>query len=192
MSSDPKHLEEILKARYETEFNRKETLDQKANSMMTIAATVATLYSGFGVAIVTHLFRITLDLSAPTIVLLIGVGALVAAIFFGARAYKLSEYQYAFPFNQLINNLKKDGSIEYNNQKINEYLTRDTTDFSRLMSKIYTKCIKLNFTTNDSRSKNILRSQLLFQIGLFTFIPFILTTIFNVQILDALKHFGSG
>jgi len=50
-------LTEVMKKRYEEESTRKETLDQKANNMMTISGTVVTLYSGFGVATATNLFQ---------------------------------------------------------------------------------------------------------------------------------------
>lgn len=166
-----------MKNRYEQENQRKETLDQKANNMMTIASTVATLYSGFGVAIVTQLFTIPLQMSATIIILLIGVGILIISIFLGTKAYMLREYNYAFNFKPFAKVIDKDFNIKFDDTKIENYQKREANDFGKLMVKIYTKCILQNMSTNETRGTSIIWSQRVFLVGLASFPVFILSII---------------
>ena len=186
----PEHLEELLKNRYEQEFQRKETLDSKANNMMTIASTVATLYSGFGVALVTQLFKIALQLSTPVILLLIGIVILLGSIFLSTRAYMLREYEYAFNFKSFvtqadqistprkiwklhIGNKIKGTNIVFDDPKIVGYMTKNADDFHKLMTKIYTRCIWLNTQVNEIRGTYVIWSQRIFLFGLCSFPIFI-------------------
>jgi len=179
-----------MKQRYEEEFARKETLDQKANNMMTISGTVVTLYSGFGIATTTNLFTKGLALTSPTITLLIGVVLLITALFFGIRAYMLKEYEHAFNFKDFITEIKDDMTLPskkkilFDDKKLEEYEKKDHTIFNKLMIKIYTRCIVFNNITNEKRAGFVFWSQKLFLIGLFTFPIFILVSI----VVEYLSH----
>ncbi|MEX0596017.1 MAG: hypothetical protein WD512_05900 [Candidatus Paceibacterota bacterium] len=189
----PEYLERILKDRYQSELTRKDTIDTKANNMMTIASTIAGLYSGFGAVLATDFFKIELEWSIPTIILIGGIFVLIISIIISTRAYILKEYRYAFNFFQLgtqkkehaykikllklFKHEKNSTEIDFNNTKISEYFKRDITNFRQLMCKIYTKSIILNYDLNNTRATFLIWSQIFFLIGIFTFPVFIIAII---------------
>jgi len=100
----------------------------------------------------------------------------------------LKEYEYAFNFKNFITEIKENKEypsqkeIEFNDDKINDYLTRSNDEFNKLMIKIYTRCIVFNNITNEKRAGFVIWSQRVFLLGLFTFPVFILVLVFSNNI----------
>jgi len=191
--SSPEHLENILKERHQSEISRKDTIDTKANNMMTIASTIVGLYSGFGVILATDFFKIDLVWSTPNIILIGGICVLIISLIISTRVYILKEYRYAFNFFQLgtqkkestyliklfklFKREKNSTEIDFHDNKIMEYFNRDIDDFRKLMCKIYTKCIILNYDLNNTRASILIWSQIFFLIGIFSFPAFIIAIV---------------
>lgn len=96
-------MEELIKIRYEGSLQRKESVDDKANNMMSIAATVAALYGGFGLVSATVLFSTKFNYPDPSVfTLLIGVSLLVSCIIFSAKSYSIRDYYYAMKVDEFI------------------------------------------------------------------------------------------
>jgi len=177
-------LEDLLESRYEQEFSRKGTLDDKANNMMTIASTVATLYGGFGLLTETELFTQALAINLSLLMLLIGVSLLIGCIIIAAKSYSLRKYQYILKHdyfdikkdskenNSKENDSKKEDEEEID--KIDKFRTRDPTDFSRQLIENYQNCIKINFLTNDIKADDLELGQKMLLIGVASLPLFIL------------------
>lgn len=175
MSESGKHLEEILKERHEAELNRKTTLDDKSNNVITGGSTIAGIYLGFGIAVITEFFKTVFQLNSSAIVLLIGTIALVLSIIIAARSFLLRNYTYPFNYNQLIKSIDSENKIVYDDTKIDDFINRDSANFNKLMIKIYCRCIILNSKENNSKAKHVLWSQIIFLIGLSSLPVFVLT-----------------
>jgi len=177
-------LEDLLESRYEQEFSRKETLDEKANNMMTIASTVATLYGGFGLLTETELFTKGLQINLSLLMLLIGVSLLIGCIIIAAKSYSLRNYQYILKHDYFDikkdskeNDSKENVSKKKDEEKmdvIDDFRTRDPTEFSRLLIENYQKCIKINFLTNDTKADDLEIGQIILLIGVASLPLFIL------------------
>lgn len=189
-NQNAEQLVNVLKERYQSETARKETIDTKANNMMAIASTIAGLYSGFGVILATDFFKVELGWSLPNIVLIGGIFVLILSIIISTRVYILKEYHYAFNFFKFGQQQREEKSflkfwkrkknskqIDFKDEKITEFLDRDVNDFKKLMCKIYTKCIILNYELNNTRARILVLSQLIFLIGIFTFPVFIIAIV---------------
>jgi len=169
-------MEELIKIRYEGSFQRKESLDNKANNMMGIASTVATLYGGFGLASATGLFSTelhTVNLSIFT--LLIGVSLMVSCIIFSAKSYFVGDYYYAMKVDDFVKIKKKNG-YEWDNKNIDNFRKRDLIELSQLMIKVHLGCIVSNRKINDRKSDHLEIGQKIFFVGVVTVPLFILVT----------------
>lgn len=169
--------EEVLKSVYDEEFNVRQMLDDKANGMMGTAATVATLYGGFGLAVSSKLFNAPLQANFQVITLFIGVSLLIACLFYAAKANLLKPYVYAMNYHEYIQEIKPDDYVVFNNVKIDELFARDSTNLNKLMVKIYIKCIAINHRINGNRHGDLKTSQIVFFMGLFSIPLFIISSI---------------
>lgn len=157
------------KERYESEFSRKTTLDQKANNMMVIGSTVVSLYSGFGSAILTNLFRSSIELSIQTSILIVGIIILIISISLATKAHWLKEYSHAINEMKLINEIDSQNKIKFDDEKIDQLQQRPIQDLHKLMIKVYVICTVRNRDTNESRVNDLRWSQRTFIVGLCTF-----------------------
>lgn len=166
--------EDLVKIAYDAEFDRKERLDDKANSLMSTASTVASLFGGFGLAVSTSLFQHNLQLNWPIVTLIFGVSALIGCIFFSAWATLLRNYNYAGNFNKYIKEVISDSNFVYDNKNIDMDMNRDPMEFNKLMIKRYSRFTYLNYCINQKRSRSLSAGQISFFIGILTVPIFII------------------
>ena len=189
-------MEELIKIRYEGSFQRQVNIDDKANNMMGIAATVATLYGGFGLVSATALFRAELDtVNLSVFTLLIGVGLMVSCILFSAKSYSIRDYYYAMKVDSFIelkendfggNNKTKEDSgknddYNWDDKTIDDFRKIDPIELSKLMIKIHLGAIISNRKINDRKSKYLTMGQNIFFLGIATVPIFILVTSLNLD-----------
>jgi F0F1-type ATP synthase assembly protein I len=133
-------LLEELRLRYDSEWDRKGTLDGKANNIVGTAGTVTGLVFGF-VTFSTYIF----EFSFPYYLGIIIVGSIIASIFVilvSIVAIRLQEYLSTFDiedFTEVENKekLKKAKDAEIRNP----------------LSESYILCIKNNFNRNNDKAK---------------------------------------
>ena len=157
------------KERYESEFSRKTTLDQKANNLMVIGSTVVSLYSGFGSAILTNLFRSSIEPSIQTYILIGGIIILIISISLATKAHWLKEYSHATNEMKLIDEITAKNKIKFDDSKIEGLQKKSLEDLHKLMIKVFVICTVRNRETNESRVNDLQWSQRTFIAGLCTF-----------------------
>ena len=135
-----------LKEHYELEFKRKETLENKANNMTTVAGVVAALLFGFGQVLIENLATIHYDWSTQIIaILLTGILASLASIVLSVIAFRVQNYSYVIGHTEV----EKPSLRELTNVA----LTVAGDENAELTA--YKNCIEKNSQRNDSKAKRI-------------------------------------
>jgi hypothetical protein len=146
MALDPM---DTLKEDYKQEFDRKETLENKANNMTSVSGVVASLLFGFGALFVERLTELHYELLGQvTTLLLIGIGASLAAIVLSVWGFRIQKYFYVIGESEVekpslnLRNVQVEGAP--NNVNI---------------INAYKGCIEKNSKLNDSKARWIEASQ---------------------------------
>jgi hypothetical protein len=143
---------EELRNSYQKGWEVKSTLETKANNIITISGTVATLLFGFGSLFLGSLNPDYQLLSVFIAFLLIGIIASVIAIIFGGLSFRIRTYEVPIGLDffakrpELIDEFKKATSDTFYNTIITAYL----------------RCMKQNNDENESKVKHISIAQWLF------------------------------
>lgn len=130
----------------------KATLEVKANNIVTIAGTVATLLFGFGSLFLESLNPAYPFLPAFTGFLLTGIIVSVVAIIFGGLSFRIRTYEVPIGLDFFAE--KKELLDEY------KRATSDT--FYNTMITAYLRCMKQNNEENERKVKQISIAQWLF------------------------------
>jgi hypothetical protein len=144
------------------EFDRKKTLEGKANNITTIAGTVATLLFGFGQFLVGKL--IDLNYSHDIIfnfisILILGVAGCVIAIIFSVLAFSVQHYDIVAGNRRVeertmtTNTMSELGMLKDSNQGDKK------TNYKQKSIKEYKIAIPKNAKKNDSKSFRVKISQ---------------------------------
>jgi len=152
--SNTEFLEE-LKLQFQRFINHKERLDNKANNMIAMTGTIAILFMGFGIFLLTDL-----KLSDDPVLFTLSAFILMAEVIFtfftikyALDSYKLREYDHPVSYEKFYKNGKLDESVvqqfkDLQKEEINEYFVDD-----------YLNCIKSYETQNELQTKGINTAQ---------------------------------
>jgi len=150
----------------------KDRLDNKANNMIAMTGTIATLFMGFGIFLLSDVDildnnRILVCLSAIT--LMGEVIATILTIHYALNSYKLRDYYHPFGFEKLEKNGK------FSDQKIKELNDMKNPNFNENMLYSYYESVKSYETQNEKQVSGINNAQRTFKIALgaipvFTFL----------------------
>jgi hypothetical protein len=110
-----------------------------------------------------------------TILIVVGIFAIIASIFFVMFVFRLKEYQYVMVPKIFYND---DGS--FNESKINAFSTLSFDDFVFTMVKNYLKCIKQNGKNNDKKAVILRNAQWIFLGGMTTIPITVGILLFNI------------
>jgi hypothetical protein len=157
-----KALLEEVKQQYNNEFARKGTLETKANNMITIAGTIATLLFGFGTFLIDKLgskYGLILPIS---LALAVGIVLIIISMIFSIWVSRIQRYKY------VITPLYFYSAEGFNEAKINRFIHFQEEEFCSVMIKNYLRCNERNFRINSSNAKTLKYSQICFLFGLIS------------------------
>jgi hypothetical protein len=152
-----------LKSQYDKEFDLKNTLEGKANYLLTIAGVVSTLLFGFGTFLIDNLDTSYPFLSYITTLITLGVAINIVSVLFSVLSFKIQPYRYVMPYNHFFND---DGT--FNEEAIEEYRDADIGVFKDTLIETYLRCIKHNDLTNKGKAVKVKVAQWLFFAGVIT------------------------
>ncbi len=159
-----------LKYTYEQDLNWKNSLDNKANTMITMSSAITTLL----IAIVTFLFsRININHSFYPLIILILLGAIIfaiIAILFFIKAYTIKDYRFPVGHEAFFN---KNG---YDKEMVDKFLLYTKEKFNKHLVREYLESIKVNSANLANKAKNIKYGQY-FYLGSISAIVIILAII---------------
>ena len=162
MSSKKLFFEE-LKSQYDKEFDLKNTLEGKANYLLTIAGVVSTLLFGFGTFLIDNLDTNYSPLPVISILIILGVAINIVSILFSVLSFKIQPYCYVITYNHFFND---DGT--FNEEAIEEYRDADIDVFEDTIIETYLTCIKHNDLVNNGKAVKVRIAQWLFFAGVVT------------------------
>lgn len=143
-----------LKDQYDLEFDRKETLENKANNMTSVAGVVAALTFGFGQFLIEKLSAIHYDdLSYIIGILLFAILSSVVSIIFSVLAFRIQRYHFLIGHTAVE---KPTLRAELKKQDGSSILGLKTGQFDdKTRKEQYVKCIEKNSEKNDLKAKVI-------------------------------------
>jgi hypothetical protein len=162
----PGFLDE-LRAQYNKEFEIKSMLDNKANSIISMSGTIATLFMGFGSFLLIKIEPSKYEILIPaSIFLMTEVVLTTFTIWYSTNSYRLREYRYVMGHERFFE--KKSGVFkEY---EAEQFKKSTEEKFEDLMIEVYLKTIKENAEKNEDKANKIDHAQKLFSFAL-TMIP---------------------
>jgi F0F1-type ATP synthase assembly protein I len=144
-----------LEKHYQLELNRKETLENKANNMTTVAGVVAALLVGFRQFLIEKLAALTYNgLSYIIPILLIGILASVASIVLSVLAFRVQNYYYVIG-HTAVDKPSLRGRLALNDRVTNALKLKSGVGDEDAEIEAYKECIKKNSELNDSKAKII-------------------------------------
>lgn len=123
---------ETLKDHYKEQFDRKGTLENKANNMTSVSGVVAALLFGFGQFLIEKLTALSYEgLSYIIGILLIGILASLTSIILSVLGYRVQDYFYVIGHTSvgqpslrkelLDGTLQCEANVDHENDQINAY-----------------------------------------------------------------------
>jgi len=156
--------------RFERLMATKEKLDSKANTIIATSGTIATLFMGFGLFLLSDIDPIGLFFIPAMVVLLAEIILTVITLRHAIIAYRLAEYFYPF---ETVDFLQDDNTIDHNN--IRHFLNAPQDILEEEVSNTYWECIRDNEASNNNKVQNIDSSQnyLILSVSLIPLFSFI-------------------
>lgn len=154
------------------EFDSKNSLENKSNSLITVGGIVIPLWFGFGIFIIEKIDRNypLLGLSEGLLGFIIVLN--IIAIVFAVLSAKIRDYEYPFlHFNFFDNKSEIDVS------SIKEYTDSEPMKFNEFLIKQYLSCNKSNFEINEKKAKYIKIGQYVFIVSL-VLVPILIAMLF--------------
>lgn len=152
-----------LKSEFERLIHLKERLDNKANNMITMSGTVATLFMGFGIFLLTEVYILSnLYLGIPaSLVLISEIFLTFCTIHSSLDSYKLRNYYHPILSGPFFDDNKSEP-----NGCMDEFLNADSKEIQNHFTKEYLKSIKSYEEENRDQTFGINKSQKTFLISL--------------------------
>jgi hypothetical protein len=173
MPSQQQFFQEV-KEQFQRQLDIKDSLEGKANNLLTISGTVGTLLFGFGTFLIEKIAPQYPFILIITTFLVAGIIAIVVALLYAVYAFRLQAYLFPihhrifFPNNQLSNAI------------IGQFEAADVAEFYVTMINAYLNGIKMNSEKNDEKASRLKLSQYFFIAGVLT-IPIIAGIILIAQ-----------
>jgi hypothetical protein len=138
-----------LKYTFEQGITWKNSLDNKANNMITMSSAITT----FLITLVTFLFsRISIGQSFYPIIilmLLVAIISAIVAILYFIRSYSIKNYCFPLGHEAFFRN------GEYNEEQMNNFLSYSNKEFKEHMIEEYLECMKTNSANINDKSVKI-------------------------------------
>jgi hypothetical protein len=168
---------EELKSEYLEGLELKNSLDSKANNILTASIASSTLLIAIGtfllstIPLTTMLFGLSLSLFGA------GIVFAVLAIFHSLKAFEIKGYVFAVKDNPFFD---KEGNII--TEKVNEYRFKKKTDFIGERISDYLVCLRFNIRKNQRKASKIRQSQLFFVVAISLITAFLIVLLTSVVI----------
>lgn len=156
-----KFLEE-LKLQYNKELEAKDSLETKANSIITISGTIATFLFGFGLFMIEKLGSTYSFIHLISVLLAIGLSGIILAIILSAWSYRTDTYRYA-----MIHKVFYKSEV-LDEENVRRYENAPSDVFFDTMVRAYLRCNKQNSQNNASKAARIGSSLWFFILGIAT------------------------
>jgi len=160
-----------FKDQFQKTLDIKNSLETKANNLLTISGTVGTLLFGFGTFIIEKIAAQYPYTWVVTSILIAGLGATIIALLQAVSAFRLQFYKFPMshrPFFD-INGVLRNPLIE-------QYKAAGENTFYDTIIETYLRCIKENAEKNEKKARKLITSQYFFIAGVLT-IPILAATI---------------
>lgn len=178
-------IQDFLKTTYDHEYDRKRDLDNKANTLVTGASTIATIYGASGV--ISDKLLGTVNISFSSIPLIAGLVSLVFSIILCAIAIKVRTYYTVADYNNFVVDLQKmlikDISykdIKLKTEEINKFRNASKISTSGKIINTYLRTTVLNKRLNNIKASRLYQSQILFIIGIGSIPIFVLLSLLKL------------
>jgi hypothetical protein len=153
-----------LQREYDKTFELKDSLDGKANNMITISSAVATLLFGFGTFLVDRLASISQNITIIIGLLAAGIILNIASMMLCIWVSKISLYTYAIGQKVFSSN----NTNEFNTDELDNWKSLECDEFQDAMIESYLNAIRKNDIKNFNKAHKVKVSQFLFIFGIFT------------------------
>ena len=167
MSSKDLFLQE-LKSQYDKEFDLKNTIESKANYLLTIAGVVSILLFGFGTFLIDNINTSYPPLPYISSLIILGVAINIVSILFSVLSFRIQPYRYVMPYDHFFND-----DLSFNEKAIKEYRDADIGVFKDTIIETYLRSNKDNGLTNQDKAVKVQIAQWLFFAGVVT-IPIVI------------------
>ena len=145
----------------EREFDLKNSLENKSNSLITVSGIIIPLLFGFGTFLIEK-SSINYPLIDVIKYMLISILVLnIMTIILSIWASKIRNYKYPFLHSKFF-----DDDCCIQDSVIKKYSDSDADQFSDMLIKEYLKCNKYNYGVNDKKAKYIRAGQIIFIVSL--------------------------
>ncbi len=158
------NIRKELELQLERFIQLKDRLDNKANNMITMTGTIATLFMGFGIFLlsdVTISEKNVIFVTASAITLMMEVFFTILTIRYALNSYKLREYYHPFGYKKFMNN------ENFDLDKVKELRDMKNPDFDENIIYNYTESLKSYATQTKLQFEGINDAQKVFKIALY-------------------------
>lgn len=164
MSNHKPFLEE-LKVQLERHLDARHNIDKKAYNMIAISGTIATLLSGFGLALNRIIDPKSFVFSILLLFILIGICCMLVTIIFSLRSYTIRNQTNPIVHNPFYND---NGKGTYNDTVVKEYVDNISEEqFDLTFIESYLDSIRSASDAIEHKSTWLVRSQWVFLGGIF-------------------------
>jgi hypothetical protein len=174
-------LKKELELQLERFIQLKDRLDNKANNMIAMSGTIATLFMGFGAFLLSNVIISQTNLlfvTASAITLMIEVTFTILTIRHALNSYKLRNYYHPFGSRILYDN---NGNFDL--QRAQEFINMQEPNMVENLVYNYSEAVKSYSEQNDMQTSGINNAQKTFKIALVA-IPIFTFLIVLIKYLD--------
>jgi len=162
--TDQQFFDEV-KQQFSRHLRTRHNLDLKANATITMAATIATLLSGF-----TAILGLIINPGSDWFFILLGIpiggiSSLVVTIFICSQAYQAQIQQ-----NPIIHDafFPSDDVNNFNEKVVEEHAGLSDVEFRKYYTQVYLECIKSCADAIENKTKKIKAGQYFFKAGILS------------------------
>ena len=155
------------------EFDLKNSLENKSNSLITVSGIVIPLLFAFGIFVIEKIDRGYPLFGVAEGLLCFIVILNIIAIVFAVLSAKIRNYEYPFLHFNFY-----DDTDKINTSAIKEYIDSEPNKFNELLIEEYLSCNKSNFEINEKKANYIKIGQCVFIVSL-GLIPILIGILFS-------------
>jgi len=144
-----------LKQGFERAIDLRKNLDNKSNTMITIAGAISTLLLAIATFLITKIQSPEWIYNTSIAILFIGLILAVVSITFFVKSFSLKKYYYVIGPKKFFENGK------YNEKLVEQFTTASKEDFTRHLIEEYLKGIKNFYELNSKKADDIKWGQIL-------------------------------
>jgi hypothetical protein len=165
-----------LRLQHTLTLDNKMNIEGKANNIITIAGTSATLLFGFAAFLADTSKIDELYLSFILVLLSLAISACVTSIILSVIASRIRKYRFHIVPSEFY-----DDKGELKTSIFWENFSANKRDFHEAMASGYLNCIKQNTQNNEQKAKYVIYAQLIFFIGILIIPILLIFLIFGLK-----------